>query len=64
MIIWRRIFEIVYVLKFISSSVTKQMIHLILANIPLFIYKMQKPYDPPLAANEVRQKLSWRRHRY
>ena len=37
----RRMFEIVYVQNFISSPVSKQMIHLICFHNPLFIYKMQ-----------------------
>mgnify|MGYP003686001203 CR=1 FL=1 len=37
----QRIFEIVYVQKFINSPVIKQMIHLIFFHNPLFIYKMQ-----------------------
>ena len=59
-----RIFEIVYVLNSIRSPINKKMIHLIFFHNPkkacLFIqcnFYCQIPYDPALAATEMRPKL-------
>lgn len=60
-----QIFEIVYELNIINIPVFKKLVHLVFAHNPLFLHIMQwciiycqKPFDPSLTANEVRQNLS------